>query len=134
MADDIMQRAAKWISSFDSGISSRALFAHMMRGAEIEEHAHPHDAGDFGRCHALLKLIPEWRARIDEMAVHGPYWKALVERWGEIEATFEADRDLDPKKRKTYRLMRSILDPIREMDPKVIRLCDGVTMTFAKFN
>lgn len=130
MADDIMQRAAKWIAGSDTGMSSKAIFGHMLGGAAPEARAHPRDDGDFGRCYRLLKLIPEWRARIDEMAQHGDYWKALVARWGDIEREFIADQEREPKERRTYRLMRSILDPVTEMDPGVIRLGEGITMSF----
>src|SRR6266702_3517315 len=46
----------------------------------------PHDPADFGRCHRLLQLMPEWRAQLHKVAEVFPKWKPLVDAWNELEA------------------------------------------------
>lgn len=46
----------------------------------------PYDPSDFRRCQALLIAVPDFAARLGEMASAGPTWAALVARWTEIEA------------------------------------------------
>lgn len=53
--------------------------------------AYPHDPSDFGRCLGLLEAVPEWRARISELAVLSPQWHAIVEAWEEIESLYRAE-------------------------------------------
>lgn len=87
------KRALQWVVSGDTGISSKAIWAHM-QGIGPEKRwpwTWPSDPSDFGRCHRLLKFIPEWRDRIEEMGQYGPEWKALVEHWAELEAMFAVE-------------------------------------------
>lgn len=71
------------------------------RGAAWYE-SPPLDPDDFGRCHRLLRLIPEWRARIGEMKA-APGWKRMVGVWDTLEVLYNADR-LD----ELYALMRDV--------------------------
>jgi hypothetical protein len=107
----IEQRASNWIVNGEVGLSSQAIWAHMM-GIEDKGHfSHPHDPDDLNRCLLLLDLIPEWRPRMPEMAVRGPYWEALTACWQEIESSFLAEVGLGWSKGKkapeTYALMNS---------------------------
>lgn len=63
----IEQRALVWATGGDTGISSNALCAYMAAGMTDRRNNAPMDASDRGRCIRLLKLIPEWIERLDEM-------------------------------------------------------------------
>lgn len=64
----IRRRALEWALSGDTGISSETLCS-FMTGSKISHNYFnaPSDAADRGRCIRLLKLIPEWISRLDEM-------------------------------------------------------------------
>ena len=86
--------ALAWIVGDDTGLSSTAIWAHMMGTAPAERFGHvayPLDPDDFWRCYRLLLLVPEWRARIGEMAQYGPVWAALAGAWDELTALFEEE-------------------------------------------
>lgn len=108
------ERFARWLALGDSGLSSKAIAFKMCgidAGDSWDRKFHPSDPSDFGRCFRLLKLYPEWRNRLGEMATVSKCWRALVKRWDEIEALYLEEL---PGKRapKTYELMKSITDPI----------------------
>lgn len=81
----------KWLQGPDTGISSRALWTHMMGRdpSKTEDGARaPRDPEDFGRSYRLLKAFPEWRGRIKEMSRY-PEWTDLVYHWYELEQLYE---------------------------------------------
>lgn len=119
----VSDRANAWIVGDDTGASSKALWAVMM--GQKTDASHPHDGGDFGRCIRLLESVPEWKARLPEMAVVSPYWAALVQHWDELTARHAQDLQL-------YARMRQLLDPIEAADPKVFRLGPGVSVRFGR--
>lgn len=131
MDDDVLKRAANWLMGDDTGASSKALASKLM-GADRKHFDHPHDPSDFGRCHRLMQAVPEFRSRLHEMSTCGPYWKALVARWDEIEAWYVEETAEGPHADQTYKLMKSILDPIRREDKNVVELSPGVTMRFGE--
>lgn len=115
--NDIEKRACAWIITDDTGLSSRTLWAVMM-GVTPSRIEHPHDPDDMGRCLRLLRAVPEWRARMPEMAEVSPSWAALVERWDDIEAIIRAEiGGIDPRRGARspggYAFMRVILDGVR---------------------
>lgn len=83
----------RWWKGFDTGLSSAAIFAVFASSpwreaaAKRSNGATPLDAADFGRCHRLLKLFPEWRARLHQVAEHYPQteWPRLVAIWPALE-------------------------------------------------
>ena len=83
-----------WPGCGDTGSSSTALWQHMARGAGGRDEPHPLDPDDFGRCYRLLSApwAKSWRARIGEMAKHGPVWAALAGAWDELEALYLEER------------------------------------------
>jgi len=91
-----------------------------MLGEACEGYA-PSDCSDLGRCLRLLDLVPEWGKRVHEMAVYGPDWKGLIERWDQIVHLYHneggvpfSDRARSPE---TYRAMKlAIADGYRN-DP-----------------
>jgi hypothetical protein len=112
--DDIsdQERRHRWLDLGDNGISSETIAA-VMCGAPFDHrrHGHPHDGDDFGRCHRLLCLYPQWRERLDLMRGVSPAWDALVSRWTEIEAAYKADL-ANREGRACWTLMREILEPV----------------------
>ena len=80
----IEDRARTWIVGGDTGTSSETIWAVMMGAAEPKDswrRGYPLDPDDFGRCYRLLKLIPEWRERLPEVAARYPTWRFLVQNW-----------------------------------------------------
>src|SRR4051812_16275735 len=63
--------ALRWLLSDDTGTSSKTLCAHMLGIDTLRYQSPPSDRADRGRCIRLLQLIPEWQARLDELATYG---------------------------------------------------------------
>lgn len=107
-------RAIDWIAGGDCGVSSRTIWSVMM-GAKVSREwltNYPHDPSDFGRCHRLLNLMPEWRQRLGEMAPLGPQWAALVGAWDELTALYEKEiLRPDRKAPQLYDRMHDLLYP-----------------------
>lgn len=84
--------ALAWIVGRDTGISSKTIWSVMMDAVPTNPHPFdfdiPHDPDDFGRCYRLLETIPEWRARLREVAARFPAWSGLVDNWSELEEMF----------------------------------------------
>ena len=87
------KKALNWIVGDDTGISSRAIWTHMMGLPKVPEWAGnwPLDPSDFGRCYRLLGLMPAWRPRMGEMASYSKQWAALVAVWDELTALYEEE-------------------------------------------
>lgn len=84
----VEERALRWISTGSVGISSKTIWSVLTNAANGHTDV-PHDPDDFSRCKALLDLIPEWRARLGEVAQRYSKWKPFVENWTELEQMFE---------------------------------------------
>lgn len=82
----------EWLLGNDTGISSMTIFS-VMTGSNYSSPDVPHDMGDFGRCYRLLKLFPEWRQRLPEVAAKHKKWGPMVEAWDELTAMYEARLD-----------------------------------------
>lgn len=82
--------AREWLATGRQGTSSMTIFSRMT-GKPVDREDHPHDAGDFGRCRRLLEDVPEFRARLHEMASVSPEWAQLVECWDELCALMDAE-------------------------------------------
>lgn len=76
-----------WIDCGDTGLSSKAIWAHMM-GLPVSDPNYPLDPDDFGRCSRLLAApwAAGWHGRMAEMATYGSEWKALAAQWSTLEA------------------------------------------------
>lgn len=89
--------ANEWIISEDTGISSITIWAVMTgtvakpQECGLGKYDIPHDPGDFGRCYRMLKMFPEWRARINEVGEIFPKWKPIIAIWGELESLWETE-------------------------------------------
>lgn len=108
----------RWFASTDRGISSNAIVEVMEglpRGMITGSFGlgHPHDPGDFGRCFRLLKLMPEYRSRLDEMRVT-PEWSILVNHWSELEGLYVEEAP-SMKYPKLYARMQELIDGARKV-------------------
>ena len=78
----------RWLFGGNTGGSSVAIWS-VMTGTPLSrirrEIGVPHDPSDFGRCHELLELFPEWRARMTDIgALHPTTWGPMVAAWEEL--------------------------------------------------
>lgn len=121
-----------WFATGRVGLSSKAM-ACAIAQIDNKSNDYPHDPDDLNRCLLFLEAVPEARAHFDKVAALSPYWKALIERFDEIESTFLQEVGLNwchgKRATKTYKLMRSILDPITEQDSRAIRV-GNATLSF----
>lgn len=83
----------EWWNGSDTGLSSMTIWCHMTNRWRRMPHAYegsfptPADSWDFGRCYRLLKLFPEWRARMPEMArLKG--WEKVASSWSDLEQLY----------------------------------------------
>lgn len=115
------QRAMQWVVGNDTGTSSKTIWA-VMQGAVTEpgqqtsfNYSVPWDPADFGRCHRLLLIIPEWRVNLSKVAEIFPAWKPLVDNWDELTALYV--RDLGKgKSTELYDRMQVLNDEGRILD------------------
>lgn len=100
---------ADWWDCGDTGLSSQAIWKHMMGVPDREGYPYPLDPADFGRCHRLLNApwAAGWKTRIGEMAKRGPVWARLVARWSELEALFLEEK-ASGEAPKLYGLMKQL--------------------------
>lgn len=112
-----MRRALMWLASGDSGMSSKAICYHML--GMKSDGSFPLDPSDLGRGLRLLKLFPEWKPRMGEMARYSAQWAALVERWDEL-AEMMADevgigwsKGNGKRAPRTYAAMKDAIDQAR---------------------
>ena len=129
----------EWALSDDTGISSKTILS-VMEGMPAPKYGCdvPHDSGDFGRCHRLLKAFPHYRARLHEVAEKYPAWVALVREWDRLAALYETN------KTGMHEAMRPLIDEGRVADGWVqtgrgswrkgnhanVRIGDGVSIGF----
>lgn len=113
-----------WFATGRVGASSKAM-AIAVSGIASNEKLHPSDPDDLNRCLLFLEAVPEARNHLDKVAALSDYWKALIHRFDEIEQTFLEEVGLNWSKGnsapRTYNLMKEVLNPIEDSDPKVFR-------------
>lgn len=110
----IATRAADWHATGEQGLSADAI-RRTMTGASTGEFSHPRDVSDLHRCMLLLRRIPEWEERINEMASRSAEWRAIVDVWPKLSACFreEAGPDLATWPRpKTGEILEAALTAI----------------------
>ena len=115
--------AVRWLANGERGMSSEAI-AERMTGVPVgrppwpDYPRHPRDPDDLRRCRLLLEVVPEWEARLGEMADVSPEWAGLVERWAEVCALMDEEvpdwrTTRTGRAPRTYRLM---MDLMREVE------------------
>lgn len=102
-----------WLRGGDTGTSSETIW-WVMTGLPVKFHGYPHDPDDFGRCYRLLKLFPDWRARLNEVAALFPKtpWVAYVREWDRMTALFEEESPSEVAP-KLYALMKQLAAEVR---------------------
>lgn len=81
----------RWLEQGEHGTSSKAIYS-VLSGKDISKNgnmSHPLDPSDFRRCYLLLKFVPSWRSRINEMGLVSPVWAALSENWDKLTEMLE---------------------------------------------
>lgn len=105
-----------WLSSEDTGLSSKALYTFFTTGrvphdpyAPDGDASAPKDPADFGRCFRLLHApwAADWRARIVEMAKF-PSWTKLVHNWDELERLYVEEFGDGKEAPKLYARMQEL--------------------------
>lgn len=99
----------EWMMGPDTGISSKTICA-VMTGCDTTGMwcDVPHDPSDFGRCYRLLKLFPEWRPRLGEVAERFKEWGPLVAAWDELTALYK--EGVAGTCSKLYARMQTLID------------------------
>lgn len=114
-SQSIAVRYQAWESGFDTGLSSECLGRRMCEQPNTGQgNSYPYDAHDLSRCLRLLRIIPEWRPRIGEMAACGPVWAAMAARWDELEKSLEDEVGVFWEKGKHAPKTYALLQQIRE--------------------
>jgi hypothetical protein len=82
-----------WLQSGDTGTSSITICRVMSGEGDATRVGWPIDPSDFGRCYRLLKLFPQWRERLPEVAAVHPDtpWVAYVREWDLMTALWEEE-------------------------------------------
>lgn len=106
--DEIYTKAINWILSDDTGISSKVIWGVMMKAEKYYRSYTPSDPSDFGRCYRLLKLIPEWEERLEELRVAGEKWGVFVDNYKKMCELYELEKE-SGQCRKLYDFMQEIL-------------------------
>ena len=133
---DIADRAIAWITSQDTGTSSKAIWSHMM-GCAPSNLSHPYDPSDLGRCLRLLEKVPEWKPRISEMAKYSPGWAGLAKQWDSLSEKMDDEVGIDWSKGKgapeTYRSIKlAIAEGYREDDSYECKFYSDGTISSAR--
>ena len=115
MRQPVCNRICMWLAYGEQGISSRTIF-DVLSGMEKPDefpyellHNIPLDPSDFRRCYLLLRLIPEWRERLGEVAEAHPTWKPFVENWDKLTQLYEEERsNASVNAPKLYKFMQEL--------------------------
>lgn len=104
-----------WVGNGDTGTSSLTIWAVLMgRTSPHGRYDIPYDPADFGRCYRLLKIAPEWRARLQEVADVVPAWKPFVRAWDLLTETYEHELSHGPMRKgarmapRTYEMLQRL--------------------------
>lgn len=96
-------------------MSSEAIFDRMT-GIPVGHRDHlrtPSDPSDLRRCRALLEAVPEFAARLDEMATVSTQWAKLCAAWSGLCALMDEEapkwRAGEGKCPRTWMMMSEIL-------------------------
>jgi hypothetical protein len=110
----MQQKIIDWFVNGRVGLSSKTLAA-AVSGVVPKEVCYPHDPDDLNRCLLFLAAVPEARDHLDKVASLSEVWRALIDRFDEIEKCFLDEVGFNWSKAKsapkTYALMKSIIKP-----------------------
>ena len=102
----------EWIIGGDTGISSQTIWT-VLTGTPLKGGDIPHDPSDFGRCYRLLKAIPGWGDRMQEVADASPKWNPLVREWDKMTELWEKESPSGTCP-ELYDFMKSLYDECME--------------------
>jgi hypothetical protein len=118
MQINISVNAATWLRTGERGLSSEYIFERLtgfplLDGWHCDRKPHPLDPDDFKRCELLLRAVPEFRSRLDEMKSAGKIWGRLVNNWQQIVDLLDSEipgwaNDAIGLAPKTYKFMKSL--------------------------
>ncbi len=83
--------ALEWHATGRRGLSSNAIFHHLLGLPMEDKSAVPSDASDFARCRRLLEQVPDLVAKLPAMADLSPAWAAMVKNWDVIASTMDRE-------------------------------------------
>jgi len=92
---NLTQAQLDWICGHDTGTSSKTIFSVMTNVKAMRADV-PYDPDDFGRCHRLLVLVPEWRSRLQEVADQYAEWGPIVREWDKLTEEFITAKNAPP--------------------------------------
>lgn len=95
-----------WILHGDKEFSSNTMLFRFM-GRPLPTLSAPTLPDDFRRCHMLLRAIPEFRDRLNELRDISPKWDVLVDNWDKLTRMLEAEMSSGAKN-DMYEFMKSI--------------------------
>jgi len=103
----------EWIIGYDTGISSKTIWAVMMGALGANpgpfDFDVPYDPADFGRCYRLLQMFPEWKNRLNEVVTRFPKWGPMIREWDKMTRLYERD-NLTGRSSELYDLMQRLKD------------------------
>jgi len=115
--DSYEARIEAWCDTEDTGLSSVCIWETLSgktfrQGRPWDKGSIPYDPDDFSRCHKLLKLIPEWYERLQEVADEYPQWQPLVSHWHELEDLYEEE---DVPQENGWTMMPKLYERMKEL-------------------
>lgn len=110
----------RWIGDGDTGTSSLTIWAVLMKRVSPDGNFYyPLDPDDFGRCYRLLKIMPEWRNRLGEVAEAYPPFAPFVREWDRISALYEHELEHGPVSKRGYRMAPQTYALMQELRKEV---------------
>ena len=114
-----LQNAEWWAINGEHGTSSTTMFNHLSRTLQIralknEGPTHPSDPDDFSRCYKLLRAVPQWKGKLNNLRTISPVWEKLVDNWEKLTEMYERNVKEDwkyHKQIKMYEFMNSLMEP-----------------------
>ena len=111
-----LQNAEWWAINGEHGISSKTIFNHLSRtlqtrAMENDYPTHPFDPDDFSRCYKLLKAVPQWKSKLNNLKALSPVWEKLVDNWDKLTEMYEQnvkDNWKNSKKIGMYEFMQKL--------------------------
>ena len=84
------EREEWWLRNGEHGMSSESIFANLSSikfSGPVT--SYPHDSSDFGRCYALLQIVPEFKTEFKNMRKASPMWSKFVDNWDKLTDMYE---------------------------------------------
>lgn len=86
MDEKSQKQLGRWLAAGDRGVSSLTMAAIALGAGRSKHHDFdaPHDAGDFERCHALVKAVPAVRQHFARIAQVVPAFRGILAEWDSL--------------------------------------------------